>query len=257
MTNQAPLGRLRAAFPWPDRRPDVKPIPWSLDGGGKRLVVEQIQKGRLTTILEIGTFLGGSARRWLEASPDVVVIALDPWPKVSAGLANFARAHRQPEWAVQQLLSGPDALYHTFLVNLWDYKGRIIPVRAPAPAALHTLAEFGIQPDLIYLDADKSGRELEVCHQLFPGALLTGDDWFMGTDRFWPREGDYPIRQAVHEFCREHARHLLVDDMTWVISPDPPSWSYELNTRPRYHFKTARRRLRGAFRWLTGRDRAA
>jgi hypothetical protein len=169
----------------------------------------------------------------------------------------FAERHHQPAWAIEQLAGDENASFQTFAVNLWDYRDRVIPVRDEAPGALYALAQLGIQPDLIYLDADKTGRELEVCDRLFPGAILTGDDWFMGTDRFWSQPEDYPIRKPVLEFCRQRERHLLVDDMTWVISPESPAWRHRLWTRPRYHLKTARRRVRGAFRWLIGRERAA
>ncbi|HEX5104530.1 MAG TPA: hypothetical protein VFV87_11995, partial [Pirellulaceae bacterium] len=168
MNATCPLNRLRADYPWPSARPGVRPIEWSLDAGGKHLVIEQIRRRRATLVLEIGSFLGASVRTWLAASPDVVVIALDPWPDIRRWLPELNQKGTQPAWAIEQLATGEDAAYHTFLANLWDERQRVIPMRDAAPAALYNLQKLGVQPELIYLDADKTGAELEVCRELFP-----------------------------------------------------------------------------------------
>lgn len=249
------LARLGSRFPWPGSRPKVDRIEWALDAGGRGLVVDQIRTRNLKVVLEIGVFLGGSARIWLDASPDVVVIALDPWIG-GAWLEPFARSRRQPEHVIRQLTANEESFYETFVANLWDYRNRVIPVRGKAPGMLHRIHELGVQPDLVYLDGDKSGRELEVCHELFPNAILTGDDWFMGTDRFWNNDAGYPIRKPVRDFCQRHDRRLVVDKSTWMITADPIPMKYRLK-EPLYHFKSMRRRARGAFRWMIGRDKAA
>lgn len=63
------LARLRAAHPWPniaglDENP---PLVWSLDVGGRELVIELIKRAKPEIVLEVGTFLGGSALQWLNA----------------------------------------------------------------------------------------------------------------------------------------------------------------------------------------------
>ena len=98
--------------------------------------------------------------------------ALDPW---EGSWANFAVTSGKPEHAEQ--LARKKAGYHTFLVNLWDHRQRVIPLRGRSPEKLYELAQLGVAPDLVYLDSDKSGVELEVCHELFPDAILCGDDW--------------------------------------------------------------------------------
>ena len=46
---------------------------------------------------------------------------------------------------------------------------------------LRTVAQFGIEPDVIYIDAEHSYRavtsELELAYELFPTARLVGDDF--------------------------------------------------------------------------------
>ncbi len=255
MTNDEALKQLRIAHPWPDKHPDARSVEWGWDAGGKHLVIEQIKRNAVEVVIEIGVMLGASAKVWLETSPNVVVIAVDPWLG-GVGLEATRResAHR---WQIEQLTRQPDGLYETFLANMWEYRERLIPIRGMAPEALYGIAQTGLRPDLIYLDADKSGRELDVCHTLFPNAILTGDDWFWGTDRLWNPDDGYPIRKPVKEFCRRHQRHLLVDKSTWVISETPPSWHYRLLVGPRYQMKSIRRRARGAWRNMIGQSEAA
>jgi hypothetical protein len=227
IAEQAALSALRQRYPWPTIRPAVPPIDWSLDGGGRRLVADAIAHREIRLVLEIGAFLGGSTKLWLAASPNVTVIALDPW---EGSWANFAIVSGKPEHADQ--LGRPEGGYQTFLANLWADRERVVPLRGRSPEKLHELAELGVIPDLVYLDSDKSGVELELCHELFPSAILCGDDWTYGAD-----EG-YPIRQPVREFCRRHGRYVRTKMATWIIDRDPPPLSYRL--------RAAWRRLRGA-----------
>lgn len=249
MTNANALERLRHQFPWPAEPPKVRPYNWSEDAGGRHLVTELIYERQLFTILEIGVFLGGSARKWLNTSPRVCVVGLDRWRDGNWGA--YAKSRGRHEIADQ--LDQPDGLYRTFLATNWDYRDRLIPVRHASPEAIFEIAQLGLQPDLIYLDADKSGREIEICHQLFPAAIISGDDWWWGTDLLWRPDEGYPIRVPVQQFCRRHRQFLKTNLHTWVIDDRPPNLAYHL-TRPSYHFKGIRRRIRGLLRTLVGRQ---
>jgi hypothetical protein len=218
-TPQAALGGLRDRYPWPATRPSVAPIDWSLDGGGRGLVTDCIVRRRVRIVLEIGAFLGGSTKLWLAVAPDVTVIALDPW---EGSWTNFAIASGKPEFAAQ--LAAEDAGYQTFLANLWEHRDRVIPLRGKSPEKLYELHTLGVAADLVYLDSDKSGAELEICRALFPQAILTGDDWTYG-----PGEG-YPIRAPVHAFCRRHNCHVRTKMATWVIKNGRPPLAYRLRT---------------------------
>ena len=221
------ITELRQRYPWPTQHPGVPPIDWSLDGGGRWMVQQVLRRRKLKVVLEIGCFLGGSILNWLEASQDVIVVAVDPWPD-SWDVASIARDLGKSEAVIEQL-SASGGMYHTFLANLWDYQDRVIPVREYSPGILHTLAEEGLKPDLIYLDSDKLGTEVELCHELFPGAIMTGDDWG------WTNEaGEYAIRKPVQDFCRSHDRHLRVENATWIIDTEPPSLAFRLRTFRRH-----------------------
>ena len=246
------ISRLKKRVPWPDGLTSIRSVDWQLDAGGRKLVsdlIQQLPPG--SVVLEIGSFLGGSAKQWLECSDDITLICVDPW-KIQNSIRRFAAMKGQPEWVVKQL-DAPNGIYKTFLKNTWEYRDRIIPVRGYSQDVLPWLASAGISPDLIYLDADKTGREINPCHKLFPNAKITGDDWWHGVDRWWRADEGYPIRKPVREFCKRHNFFLRTEKMTWVIDHQRPPVSYQLK-RPLYHFKSVRRRMRGLFRATIGRN---
>ncbi|MEL6106866.1 MAG: hypothetical protein AAFU85_12540 [Planctomycetota bacterium] len=221
----AVLQKLAQQHPWPGEKPDFFPIRWSLDGGGRWMVEQKLRRKGFKVVLEIGCFLGGSVENWLRASPDVTVVAVDPWPECD--VANYARKNGRSEQEALQL-EREDGFYQTFLANFWDQRDRVIPVRDYSPGVLHQLADAGLRPDLIFLDSDKSGVEIEICNELFPGAIMTGDDWH------WKDEnGECPIREPVQRFCSQHDRFLKTENATWVIDDEPPSISFRLRTMRR------------------------
>jgi len=205
-------------YPWPQRRPDFKQEEWLLDGGGKDLVLSRIRRDRKFLIIEIGSFLGSSIKIWLNASPNVYVIAIDPWE--GEWWIDYAKTHGRYQLAEQ--FSRDDGPYLTFLVSLWEYKGRLFPVRGKSPDKLYELAKLAITPDLIYFDSDKMGADIEVAHRLFPGTILTGDDWT------WGIEQGYPIRAPVNEFCKNHGYKLITKKATFVLSKNPLKLSEHL-----------------------------
>lgn len=203
---------LSAKYAWPQVQPDFNPAEWVLDGGGKNLIVNKICKDRPFLIIEIGCFLGSSIKKWLAVSPNVYVIAIDPWE--GEWWADYARTHGRDELIDQ--FSRENGPYLTFLSSLWEYKERLFPVRGISPEKLYELAGLAIQPDLIYFDSDKTGVDLEVAYQLFPEAILTGDDWS------WGQEQGYPIRKAVRTFAKDrHGYQIVSNRATWKLEQGP------------------------------------
>lgn len=208
--------RLQERFPWPSECPDVKPVHWALDYGGRALITNLIARRKVRVVLEIGVFLGGSVRQWLSASPDVLVVAVDPWPQINLPnrfILNHPIGRRH--W---DQISAPDGLYQTFLSSLREMRQRILPVRAASMAVLPELHTLGLRPELVYLDADKTGEEITLCEKLFPGALISGDDWW------WQDGRQFPIQMPVKESCRRRGRHLKQADNTWLIDVQPWTW---------------------------------
>lgn len=86
----------------------------------------------------------------------------------------------------------------TFIASMWGYRDRVIPVRGKSPEALYEVAKLEIAPDLIFFDSDKKDSDLSIAHELFPNAILSGDDWT------WEKEDNYSIRQPVQSFCNQN-----------------------------------------------------
>lgn len=211
---------LRDRYSWPKECPTFPSAEWDLDGGGRDLIINRIAKNRRFLVLEIGSFLGSSLKKWLSVSPNVFVIAIDPWK--GDWWADYARNHGREELSHQ--FSQEEGPYLTFISSLWDYRNRIFPVQGRSPDKLYELAELAIQPDLIYFDSDKSGADIEVAYQLFPDAILTGDDWT------WGIETGYPIRKAVKAFINKHNEYRIIcDRATWVLTKGPIVWKEKIN----------------------------
>jgi predicted O-methyltransferase YrrM len=217
---------LRRTFPAPAERPAFKPFRWALDGGGRELIEDVLHSQDVRLMLEIGVLYGGSALRWLEQKRDLILVGLDPWEfdqaqatywwsnRVAYGLSNLDTMGMDDDEFLRQLLA-EDAGYLTTVSNVWEYRDRFIPVRGRSPEMLYKFGELDISFDAIYFDSDKELDDLEVCRQLFPAAILCGDDWW------WSREGEpdrYPVQEAVFDFAAKHGLKVTAERASWVLS---------------------------------------
>lgn len=206
------LEQFKSRYPWPPEKPSIQPTDWSLDGGGKEIVIDKIRSAKLECIVEIGVFFGGSVRKWILGTSDTVVIAVDPWIP-SGWWSEYAVVNGHEELAAQ--LRSENGPYETFLVSTWEVRKRVVPVKRSSPSVLYEIAEAGVVPDLFFFDSDKTGKDLEVAHELFPDAVLAGDDWTWGRDR------NYPIRKVVIAFCEKHNYSYRTSAATWLIQSGP------------------------------------
>ena len=178
---------LAGAFPWPVERPRVEPSgehPGWLGAGTDELLARELSD-RTRLVVELGAWRGMSARFIADHAPNAVVVSVDHWegsPEHRAG-AEFRAI--LPE------------LYESFLAETWAYRDRVIPLRMTTLDGLRAVAEHGLAPDLIFVDAEHSeaavGSELDLASRLFPNAVLVGDDcdW----------DG---VRRAVDGFASRH-----------------------------------------------------
>ena len=85
-------------------------------------------------------------------------------------------------------------LFETFQARCWDYRERVLPLRTTSLEGLRRVADAGLEPDLVYVDAEHTyeavSAELKLARELFPHALLCGDDYD------WSG-----VRRAVDEFA--------------------------------------------------------
>jgi predicted O-methyltransferase YrrM len=158
---------LRLAFPWPAAKPGLPEADhgW-LQEDTKKLLKESLS-GTTRIVVELGSWLGSSARYILGQAPNATLICIDHWDanrtRLSTGM--------EPE---------PD-LYQTFMANCWDYRDRLIPIRTDTVSGLHIVHDNEVEPDVVYIDASHDYEavlaDIRTAVGLFPRAVLVGDDW--------------------------------------------------------------------------------
>lgn len=198
---------------------DVLTVPFSLDGGGREMVADILKTGKVRTMIDVGSFLCGSAIQWLEANSELELIGIDPWAGDWAAL--LERYKNNPVFdgcwnniedrdaAIQSLrANGP---YKVAMANIQVHRSRFFPVVGKSPSLLHELAAAGVVPDLLYFDGDDLLGDLEAAFELFPAATLCGAAWRWGADL------GYPVQTAVKGFCRIYGFEVEDKRATWVI----------------------------------------
>ncbi|MEM6820971.1 MAG: hypothetical protein AAF558_03360 [Verrucomicrobiota bacterium] len=210
---------LRARYPVPNTR-SIGSYYFSLDGGGRKLVTDAILNQNIDLMIEIGGFLCGSTRQWLESNPKVKVICIDPWTANFAAILErydgnpvfepcFSKITDRAAFIASVKENGPFA---SAIANCRGFEDRFIPVKAKSPDVLTELHGIGVVPGLIYFDSDKLLDDLEVALELFPDAVLSGDDWTWGADQ------GFPVQKAVRSFCQKYGFKFESDRATWVIN---------------------------------------
>jgi hypothetical protein len=185
---------LSESHSWPEQRPDDaapgQEAGWL--GAGSDVMLSRSLSPKTKLVVELGAWLGLSTRFIADAAPRATVISVDHW-------------QGSPEHQTQERFSALlPRLYETFQSRCWKYRDRVVPLRMSSLDGLRKVAESGLEPDFIYVDAEHTyeavSAELKLARELFPHTLLGGDDYD------W--QG---VRQAVDEFAERHA--LVVDRM--------------------------------------------
>ena len=163
------LKNFAAQYSWPPEKPDVRPSPhrnWLFPGTQEALARSVSQATEL--IVEVGSWTGRSTRFLAGLAPKATVIAIDHW--------KGSPEHEQDPELAEHL----PHLYETFVSECWNYRDQIIPVKAGSTEGLQRVAENGLEPDLVYLDADHAYesvvKDLNTALDLFPRAIIVGDD---------------------------------------------------------------------------------
>jgi len=176
---------------WPNKKPG---LPFSghgwLNEENKRTLSTLMPVGA-HTIVEVGTWMGLSARYMLDMRPQANLYAIDTWE-------GSIEHHAEPTWATML----PE-LWEQFLVDCWEYQDRIQICRGNSSDMIRRLSY--LQPDLVYLDGGRAyevvSEDIRAIRESWPGVLLVGDDWG------WPG-----VRQAATESFGEE---IYVDGNCW------------------------------------------
>ncbi len=215
------LATLRAKHPWPDisALDSSPPLSWNLDGGGRNLVIELIKRAKPKVMLEMGTFLGGSALQWLGADDDFTLIALDSWT-AAAGAWVGKTIQEPPSWVADPLALVPirdtlakHSIMSVALHNLRAHKHRVIPIQMTAADGYPYLSAQ-LEPDIVFIDANKEMQDYSLAHELFPHAILCGDDW-----SWRDKSGAYPVRRYAQDIAERRRCNVVSQDATWILAP--------------------------------------
>ncbi|MAH49939.1 hypothetical protein CMI37_29240 [Candidatus Pacearchaeota archaeon] len=153
---------------WPEECPDV---PEDSHGWfrkhNEKILAEKLEPHHV--VIELGSWLGKSTR--FIADRCKKVYAIDHW---EGGPEHHTSKYESIKGRLPKL-------YETFLKNCWSRKDKIIPLRMKTVVGLMKCSQAGIKPDIIYIDASHEYEDvladISLSRELFPEALLIGDDW--------------------------------------------------------------------------------
>lgn len=206
---------LRDWFPWPAQK--YEGTPDQLDQhftchSTSITLNRMLEETRPHTVLEIGVWLGGTTKQFVEAGVSNV-ISVDTWLGSEEHQNRTAWADRRDD--SDQFLG---QLYDQFITNLWDHRERIIPIRSTGIAAMHLLQCFCVAPELIFVDGSHDEvsvrTELDLAHRLFPNAPIVCDDY--APDEQWLGG----LVRAANAFSKDSCRDLIFcEGRTCVLPP--------------------------------------
>jgi hypothetical protein len=198
--------RLALKYPWPTEKPNV---PGNLQGWcdePNQKMLSSLIDDTTKIIVEIGSWLGDSARFMLESTPDAKIICIDHW--------FGSKEHR--ESGHESIREKFPTLYETFLVNLWEDRFRVVPLRTDSVHGLREIHRLGLKPDLIYIDASHDYQnvfeDVKTALDLFPDSTICGDDWHYED-----------VRRAVGELAQEYRKKIIAEGNR--------VWRFEKETR--------------------------
>lgn len=197
----APLASLRERYPWPETCPKVAPKNHGWFSG--KDIFPRWAGPQVKVVVELGSWLGLSAKWFVNNCPNAAVICVDHWE-------GSREHHKNPNYA--QFLP---TLYDTFLVNMWQWRDRIIPVRSTSVEGLKEIHSLGVKPDLVYIDAaherEPVYQDTKTAIECFPDAQIFGDDWPMP-----------PLQEGVRQALAEHglSHRLKHQGRIWWIAKE-------------------------------------
>lgn len=196
------LAELRRRYPWPDTMPDVQPDDHSWFQQCNARLLRRFLGPQTELIVELGSWLGCSARFMLKAAPNATLICIDHWK----GSPRHQQSCRN---AVKDKLP---RLYETFLRNMWPWRQRVVPLRADTADGMRELAGIGLTPDLVYVDANHDYQnvlaDVGTALELFPSAQVAGDDWIYFDG----------VRRAVGELARARGLRIVREENAWALT---------------------------------------
>lgn len=216
MSNVIGLDALKELYPWPMTRPKFPQELISEDGWGKgwplpETIIGSNVNEETRLVVELGTWLGNSARFILRQAPNATVICVDHWKGSSEHLESISVAKMLPD------------LYENFLSICWESRDRLIPVRETTLEGMRIISELGLVPDVVYIDASHDYQsvkaDLEAANRLFPKATIIGDDYLgvVVSENDKVVGIDYGVRHAVNHFIYDRGWSVRCTGRGWQL----------------------------------------
>jgi hypothetical protein len=192
-------------YKFPDKIPENIPLfltKWCLIEN-KIGLMQLIQPGDI--VVECGSWVGESTRHIAELvydrdNPEKSghVYSVDTWEGDEGHKKTYANII--------------DRLYDIFIYNCWQYRTLITPIRMFSWDGMKVIAEAGITPKVVYIDAsheyDDVTRDMETANSLWPMAILCGDDWVVCADA---------VGRAVRDFAQSHSKKIYANGNFWCL----------------------------------------
>lgn len=161
------------------------------------------------TILEVGTWKGYSASKWLEAAPNSKLYCIDTW----LGALEF---YTEPmDIRNLDLIDGYPSVYYTFACNMvhLGFADRVYPITQPSTFAWEYLQKLGMHFDFCYIDASHRYKDvLEDLTNYYPLAnLVAGDDYD------WDDDVRGNVQKAVNQFAAENNLTVITNGREWYL----------------------------------------
>ena len=171
---------------YPETKPTVVPYSHGWCFKPQKFGLQQVLNENTMCVVELGSYLGNSAKNIVEFAPNAQIYCVDRWD------FDFIKKNQVSQYQDYELeIMKGHPLYETFLINTWDLQERevdaegncagIVPMRMDTVDALNYLHENGAYPDVIYIDGDHSTpgvrRDLEAALLHFPEAIILGNDY--------------------------------------------------------------------------------
>ena len=182
---------------------------------------EESSSARDPLVIEFGTFLAGSACRWLSATTRSYIVSVDNWAASPRSVIEHLMASELTRNVLQNIdmsevenliLSLEKYGFHQYVINCGLSSERFTSVRARLPEFLFFLYDRHIYPDLFYFDADKDFHSIEIASRLFPLATLCGDDLLWKS-----RTVAKTLEEDLKRLATLRGESLDMSDNSWVI----------------------------------------
>lgn len=194
---------LQADFPWPHQQPSTsftKEHGW-LSENTRKMLSLAIRKIKIRPLIavELGSWMGRSARFMLRHGVDWL-ICIDHW-KMDRDTIKASPDYRD---------ATPEELRKGFEHQCWGFKNRIVILQQSTTEGLRAVAKYNLTPHFVYIDAshdeENVRQDVFTAEQLFPSAILVGDDWkFPG------------IQKVVHETSERTKRQFQSNPNAWIL----------------------------------------